>query len=175
MSATKALVWGALLLAPTMAVAQGTVRVRSGAGGASVEVRDGRGASVDVSTETEEVRTVRRESERPVPPRPPPAPPPAAPSAPREISVEGVGRQLELRCEGGEQVRIDGTDHRIALEGECGGLELTGSGNQVRLEAVASIRVTGVSNTVAYRRAVAAKSPRTSVEGVDNRIYRAKK
>lgn len=83
-------------------------------------------------------------------------------AAPR-LTITGAASQRTLHAEG-QDVEIDGAQHRIVITGTVGHLEVTGSGNHVTVDNARSVEVTGVGNAVLYK----AAKPVMNITGVGN-------
>jgi len=66
---------------------------------------------------------------------------------------------------GGGTLQLSGRQNTITVTGECRKVDITGAGNIVSIDAVAAIEVTGIGNTVTWRRAIGRATPRVSVTG----------
>jgi hypothetical protein len=87
-----------------------------------------------------------------------------------KIEIAGVGQQSTIACEG-RQVDVAGSNHNLTFTGNCAGLHLAGTDNQITIELApnARISVEGTGQTVRWR---STAQPRQSVVGVGNRIVR---
>jgi hypothetical protein len=77
-------------------------------------------------------------------------------------------------CGGGDSLSIHGNGNSITIRGECSVLDLSGSGNKITAESIASIKVNGNNNDVRYASAPNGK-PRPAIKnkGAANSIRRA--
>jgi len=76
-------------------------------------------------------------------------------------------------CKGEDSIAITGDRNSLTVTGECGALEVSGSGNQVTIESVGAIRISGNNNDVRYERALNGKPrPTSKVKGAANSVRR---
>ncbi|HYO71362.1 MAG TPA: DUF3060 domain-containing protein [Archangium sp.] len=155
-----------LLLAPGVGVAQGGTSVKVGKDG-SVQVRTGN-TSVNTQAEgAEELGGADVEAED-------------KPGATGEkqagavLEISGSDGQETHRCSPKTEVNISGSDNDITLTGECKHVSVNGSTNKVKVEAVATIDVTGSENQITWKRAVGAKKPKVNRTGHDNKVTQAR-
>jgi len=73
-----------------------------------------------------------------------------------------------------ETTRIDGIGQRVRLAGDCRAVVVSGSGNRVVVERVASLNVSGVDNEVRWERSLEGDAPRVSTSGIKNVVSRAR-
>ncbi len=90
------------------------------------------------------------------------------------LSIVGSERRETLRCSGGTEVSVSGSDNDIKLQGECGNVDVTGTDNRVTVEAAASISVTGSDNTVLWKRGVGRSKPKVVKTGSGNKVKKVK-
>lgn len=141
-------------------------------GGTKVKVDD-KGTSVDVGGAHED-----KPGATPATPASPAAP--AAKKAKDKVAkIEGVGVQQELVCEkdGLQRIEVSGTTARLTIKGACKELSVTGASNEIALEYIEKIEVTGASNVVRYLGADAKKKKKKTqlkVTGVDNKVEQLK-
>jgi hypothetical protein len=91
-----------------------------------------------------------------------------------KIEINGVNRRDTLNCGPKTKVEVNGTGHDLKLTGECKHVEVNGSGNRVRVEAAASIEVSGTNNSVTWKRGVGAEKPRVERSGLGNKVSKEK-
>lgn len=157
-----------LLLAPATGVAQGHTSVKVGKDG-SVQVKTGN-TSVNTQAEgTEELggADVEAQDEEG-------ASAGGEQQAGAELVLSGSGSQETHRCSPKTAVNISGSDNDITLTGECKSVSVNGSTNKVKVEAVATIDVTGSDNQVTWKRAVGAKKPKVNRTGHNNKVSQAR-
>lgn len=157
-------VLASLLLVPATGVAQGSTSVKVGKDG-SVQVRTGNtsvntpagGAEelggADVEVEDEGASTAE---------------------AGATLELSGSDSRETHRCSPKTEVNISGSDNDITLTGECKRVSVNGSTNKVKVEAVATIDVTGSENQVTWKRAVGGKKPKVNRTGHDNKVTQAR-
>lgn len=104
---------------------------------------------------------------------------PAAKKKEKVAKIEGVGVQQELVCEkdGLQRIEVSGTTARLTIKGACKELSVTGASNEIALEFIQKIEVTGASNVVRYLGADAKKKNKKTqlkVTGLDNKVEQVK-
>lgn len=96
-------------------------------------------------------------------------PPPAAAA---ELAIAGNELDLEKACVGGQPVSVSGNQNDIVLTGDCGALTVTGNENDVHVDGVTSITVSGASNDVKWKRNLSGKrQPPVSATGTHNDVH----
>ncbi|WP_375768778.1 DUF3060 domain-containing protein [Archangium gephyra] len=156
-------VLASLVLVPATGLAQGRTSVKVGKDG-SVQVRTGN-TSVNTQAEgTEELGGADVEAEDES----------TGEAAGTELEISGSGSQESHRCSPKTEVNISGSDNDITLTGECKRVSVNGSTNKVKVEAVATIDVTGSDNQVTWKRAVGAKKPKVNRTGSNNKVTQAR-
>jgi hypothetical protein len=156
-------VLASLLLVPATGVAQGSTSVKVGKDG-SVQVRTGNTSVNTQAGGTEELGGADVETEDES----------AGEAAGATQELSGSGMQETLRCSPNTEVNISGSDNDITLTGECKRVSVDGSTNKVKVEAVATIDVTGSENQVTWKRAVGAKKPKVNRTGHNNKVTQAR-
>jgi Protein of unknown function (DUF3060) len=74
-------------------------------------------------------------------------------------------------CGDGKVVNINGYQNDIRLTGSCSKVTLNGWGNTIRIEEVASIEVTGHTNTLTWERGRNVRKPSVQIDsGMDNSV-----
>jgi hypothetical protein len=74
-------------------------------------------------------------------------------------------------CGDGKVVNINGYQNDIRLTGSCSKVTLNGWGNTIRIEEVASIEVTGHTNTLTWERGRNVGKPSVQIDsGTDNSV-----
>ncbi len=68
------------------------------------------------------------------------------------LVVRGANGPRSLTCEAGQEVRIEGSGHRIELSGPCGELTVRGDRARVTVDGVSSIVVVGSDNDITWSR-----------------------
>lgn len=89
-------------------------------------------------------------------------------------NVSGVEIDQSVDCQG-RPATVSGTGNRITFGGDCPGLTVSGTDNEIHitLRPGATIRVSGVDNTVTWR-VNGQGRPRVAVSGVGNRVAAAR-
>jgi hypothetical protein len=123
----------------------------------------GTGGSVDVTTSTEgrQVVTVgggRAQAE--------------STSAPEVITIAKSDTVETIECNGSD-LKIDGNDNTLRLNGECGKIIVNGNRNMLRIASAATIAAVGNENTILWVRGAGGTEPRISDIGTNNTIRRA--
>jgi len=104
------------------------------------------------------------DSPTPVAPTPPIGQPTRTAAAPGEqISVSGFDRDIEIACESCI-VTVSGKSNRVTITGHCAALTVSGVQNEVILDSVDSIGVSGIENRVNYN----GGDPEVRQSGFDN-------
>lgn len=93
----------------------------------------------------------------------------AAANRPARHEIVGSGQHVSHECNRDDVVALTGSDNQVALEGECGTLEISGAGNVVHAAAIGKVEVTGSGNQVFWRRG---KTPAFNQTGTGNRLAR---
>jgi hypothetical protein len=76
-------------------------------------------------------------------------------------------------CGGDDWIALDGKDNALTITGECSQLEIKGSNNRIKIEAVGTIRISGNNNDVRYERSSKGKQkPVFKIKGAANSIRR---
>ncbi|WP_434390832.1 DUF3060 domain-containing protein [Melittangium boletus] len=109
-----------------------------------------------------------------------------------QVHLSGTGQKQNVTCEDGGEVKIEGTSNEYVIEGRCARVSVEGTDNTVsvntvdqvtvegtdnkmRVNALGQVTVEGTSNEVIWKRTVgAARKPKVSTEGVDNKVYQAR-
>jgi hypothetical protein len=159
-------VLASLLLAPAMSAAQGRTSVKVGKNG-NVEVKagdtevktDGAGSEDQLGGADVEAEGEEEGEEKP---------------ANAQLEISGTGGQETHRCSPKTEVDITGSDNEVTLTGECKSVSVSGANNKVKVDAVATISVTGANNAVAWKRAVGGKKPKVSRSGANNKVTQAR-
>ena len=126
------------------------------AGNGSVEVKSANGKSVSVSAGGIAVSNSDEDSEEV--------------SADDVVKIAGVNQDLSHDCKG-RSFSISGTSNTVKLAGQCQNLKVSGTSNQVDVETVAAINVSGIRNQVTWERGVKNKPPSISNSGINNTVY----
>ncbi|RKG89595.1 DUF3060 domain-containing protein [Corallococcus terminator] len=90
------------------------------------------------------------------------------------IDVTGSGETSTHECKPGSTVEITGASNNVTLTGECKSVTVNGSSNVVKVEATRAIDVTGMSNSVTWKRVIGKSKPKVSHTGMGNKIAQAK-
>ncbi|RKH39044.1 DUF3060 domain-containing protein [Corallococcus sicarius] len=90
------------------------------------------------------------------------------------IEVTGAGETATHACTANSTVEITGSSNTVTLTGECKSVIVSGSSNNVKVEATRSIEVTGMSNTVTWKRSVGKSKPKVSRTGMGNKVTQEK-
>lgn len=88
-----------------------------------------------------------------------------AADSPHELT--GTGQSFEQECEPGDAVRLTGSNNRLTLRGDCGAIEVNGTGNAVDAESLRAATIVGSDNQVRWSRG---ERPKLSQTGVNNRV-----
>jgi hypothetical protein len=67
------------------------------------------------------------------------------------LQISGARSERDIACEDGQDVSISGMQHKIALTGSCGQVEIHGSGHDVTFETAQALYVTGIGNAATGR------------------------
>jgi hypothetical protein len=86
--------------------------------------------------------------------------------------LAGSDQTLDHVCEIGERVELVGDRNIVTITGECVGLSITGSGNQVGIEVVDEIRIEGEANDVRWQRGLTVDRPNMLETGGRNSVQR---
>ena len=81
---------------------------------------------------------------------------------PANIEVTGSGETATHACTPGSTVEITGASNTVTLTGECKSVTVSGSSNNVKVEATRAIDVTGMSNSVTWKRGHGKSKPKIS-------------
>ncbi|RKH58048.1 DUF3060 domain-containing protein [Corallococcus llansteffanensis] len=90
------------------------------------------------------------------------------------IDVTGSGETATHECTPGSTVEITGASNNVTLTGECKSVTVSGSNNTVKVEATRAISVTGMANTVTWKRGHGKSKPKISRTGMNNKITQEK-
>jgi hypothetical protein len=85
------------------------------------------------------------------------------------IERSGSGKVETIECRG-QSVELEGTSNSFTLLGECPSVEVSGTGNVVKIEQVGRIEVTGVSNKVIWTRSLRGSRPKIEKTGLENSV-----
>lgn len=94
----------------------------------------------------------------------------AADAAAAGAQLIGSDRTLNHDCEIGERVELVGDNNIVAITGQCLGLSITGTGNQVTIEVVDEIRIEGEGNDVRWSRGLTVDRPNSLETGGRNSV-----
>jgi hypothetical protein len=72
------------------------------------------------------------------------------------------------------QVQVNGSGHDLTVTGECESVEVNGAGNTVRVEAAGVLKVSGMSNSVTWKRGIGTAKPKVSRSGLNNSVRQDK-
>ena len=87
--------------------------------------------------------------------------------------IAGSDTTYSYVCGGGDWVALNGRGNSVTITGECALLEINGSGNNISVESVAEIKITGNNNDIRYARAPEGKKkPVIKNKGAANTIRR---
>lgn len=86
--------------------------------------------------------------------------------------LAGSDQTLDHVCDIGERVELVGDRNIVTITGECVGLAITGSGNQVGIEVVDEIRIEGARNDVRWQRGLTVDRPNMLETGGSNSVQR---
>lgn len=90
------------------------------------------------------------------------------------LEISGSGSKETHRCGPNTEVDISGASNVVTLTGECKRVSVSGSSNEVKVEAVGSIDVTGTSNNVTWKRGLGKAKPKVSRTGIGNKVSQEK-
>ncbi len=91
-----------------------------------------------------------------------------APSTFTTISVSMSEKRYA--CKAGEGVAITGAGSVYILSGPCDTVRVSGTGNDVSIDTVRRIEVTGTGNSISWTKALVGKAPVTVVDGIGNGV-----
>jgi hypothetical protein len=86
--------------------------------------------------------------------------------------LAGSDQTLDHVCEIGERVELVGDRNIVTITGECVGLSVTGTGNQIGIDVVDEIRIQGDSNDVRWQRGLTVDRPNMLETGGRNSVQR---
>ena len=94
--------------------------------------------------------------------------------AARAAGAQLVGNDQTLAhaCDIGERVELVGDRNIVTITGECVGLSVTGSGNQIGIEVVDEVRIEGDRNDVRWQRGLTFDRPNVLESGGSNSVQR---
>ncbi len=81
-----------------------------------------------------------------------------------KLTITGVGDNRTYTCKD-QDVEVNGTGHKITLEGTVLELEVNGTSNQVIVKSAQEVELNGTSNVVLYE----GKQPKLDLNGIGNR------
>ena len=87
------------------------------------------------------------------------------------ITITGNDYRESVECSG-QDVVVSGLHNSIDLQGSCASLSVTGLGNDVQVDAVKVITVTGKNNRVAWEQGDGGRSPVVNNTGTNNLVER---
>ncbi|RYZ42054.1 MAG: DUF3060 domain-containing protein [Myxococcaceae bacterium] len=90
------------------------------------------------------------------------------------FEVTGSNETATHECKPGSTVEITGESNKVTLTGECKSVNVNGSNNTVTVEATSAIDVTGMSNSVTWKRGHGKSKPKISRTGMNNKVVQAK-
>ena len=85
------------------------------------------------------------------------------------LVVSENGGKVTLEAEG-RDVNVDGNKNEVILRGKCHALTVSGSGNTVHADAVATISTPGDKNAVTYKATVDGEKPQVTDVGSGNSV-----
>jgi hypothetical protein len=151
----------------TVSTGNGAVEVKSddgnekkvsvSTGDASVDVKTEDGKSVSISADGIKVSKSSDDSEK------------GEASSQEIVKIEGMNNHETYDCKG-RSFNVAGKSNTVKLTGECQNLRVAGTSNEVDVEAVASIHVSGIENQVTWERGVNNKPPSISKSGINNSV-----
>jgi Protein of unknown function (DUF3060) len=86
-------------------------------------------------------------------------------------TFSGVGGGASYECQAGESIGVDGMQQKLQLRGACDKLDISGVSNQISIEQVAAIDVSGTSNVVRYGSNASGAKPAINASGVGNTVH----
>ncbi|MBZ4418463.1 DUF3060 domain-containing protein [Myxococcus sp. RHSTA-1-4] len=158
----------ACVLGPMTAGAQGPTSVKVGRDG-SVKVRTG-----DTEVNTQDGNADVRTGDTTVQAQGGDVEPASDEADEGTIEVTGSGETSTHRCTPSTEVQVTGASNTVTLTGECKSITVSGSGNNVKAEAVRAITVEGTANTVTYKRGHGKSKPKVTRTGVNNKVTQVK-
>ncbi len=93
-------------------------------------------------------------------------------SSTASYELGGVDQTLVRECGGNDAIKLTGSNNQVSLYGDCGSLEVVGSGNVVHVDAIQSATVEGTDNKVFWKKGSA---PKFSQTGAGNSILQEDK
>lgn len=89
------------------------------------------------------------------------------------LQTGDAGRTSTIACSK-ETTRIDSTDQRVRLTGDCRAVVVSGSGNRVVVERLGSLNLSGMDNEVRWERSLQGDAPRVVTSGMKNVVLRVR-
>ena len=86
-----------------------------------------------------------------------------------QIQREAVGGVETIHCQG-KSVDVRGTSYDLTLLGECPDVDVSGTGNVVRIERAGRIQVTGMNNKVIWTESLQGERPTIKRTGLGNSV-----
>ncbi|MCA9567484.1 MAG: DUF3060 domain-containing protein [Myxococcales bacterium] len=66
--------------------------------------------------------------------------------------IQGAGLQKTHACSAGQDITVQGSAHELVLTGDCGVVDIQGASNEVKVDGVARLVVSGSMNKVVWSR-----------------------
>lgn len=88
--------------------------------------------------------------------------------------VMGNKKKQSITCKAGDTVDVTGNSNTLTIRGECAALSVAGNGNEVTIDAAASISTAGNKNHVTWKKQAGGKDPDVTNPGTGNVIEQAK-
>ena len=85
------------------------------------------------------------------------------------MQIDTTNADVTLDCLG-RIVHVDGAATDLTLVGECPELEIGGATNNITVESVGRIVVTGISNYISWTSAITGDAPEIENTGISNEI-----
>lgn len=85
------------------------------------------------------------------------------------LSIENRGETGVVHCRG-RNVSISGKRNSVRLSGECPYVEVSGDKNEIRMEAVGEISISGDDNRLFWQRSTLGGQPQVGDDGEGNQI-----
>jgi hypothetical protein len=86
-----------------------------------------------------------------------------------QIERSAVGGVETIQCNG-QSVDVKGTSYNLTLLGECPDVDVSGTGNVVKIERAGRIKVTGVNNRVVWMESLQGDRPTIAQTGLGNSV-----
>ena len=88
------------------------------------------------------------------------------------LSVENRGETGTVHCRG-RNVSVSGKRNQITLQGDCPFIEVSGDENELQIESVGEISLSGDDNRLSWQRSSRGSAPAVGDDGDGNRVERS--